>query len=387
MKWLLVLVLLALASARMRLRMRLRMLLSTLLFLAAAPNVPCAQSNKAADLSELDDVVRRHLQKAGKHIIAFSAVGVRDGDIVWQFVSGMADHNKSEAVTPDTRFMWASVSKTVISYAAMLLVDRGLLDLDGDVSAQVGFAVRHPHHPETAVTLRMLMTHMASINDAYEYFVLPELCVKGDVQLANGAWLREYLTPGGRFYGGIGSADTSGSWLPGAPGTSYQYSNEGASLAAFVAERTAQMAGLISNAETVNDLVRRHVWPALGVKSPQAVSYFLSDLPNGPSDLQRPSAYYPDHPVGVSKLEEYFIYDYPEYPCGRWEAAPRDQVKLMLNFIGNGTSRGLPPLLNASTVAEMKRPQSIVHPKQVTPQGLIWCGFLALLQCLCRRCD
>eukprot|EP01052_Picozoa_sp_SAG31_P055177 SAG31_NODE_15093_length_771_cov_1.205357_1_plen_86_part_10 len=86
--------------------MRLRMLLSTLLLLAAAPNVPCAQSNKAADLSELDDVVRRHLQKAGKHIIAFSAVGVRDGDIVWQFVSGMADHNKSEAVTPDTRFMW-----------------------------------------------------------------------------------------------------------------------------------------------------------------------------------------------------------------------------------------------------------------------------------------
>lgn len=319
---------------------------------------------------ELDKRVTRLLAEAGPHIAAFSAVAVRDGQVAWQFVSGMADYNKSEPVTPTTRFMWASVSKTVVAYAAMLLVDRGFLSLDEDISAVVGFAVRHPHFPETAVTLRMLMTHTAAINDAQDYLVLPATCVRGDTLLSNEEWLSEYLRPGGRYFGGVGG-EHHGSWLRHAPGRTYQYSNEGASLAALAAEKAAQRAGLIRANESVSDLARRHVFPAFGVTAPDAVSYFLRDLPSGPSAVQRPSAYYPGWP-GLRGLEEYFVYDYPEYPCGRWEASPRSQAGLLLNLIGNGTSRGLPPLLSASTVAEMKRPQDIVRPQPQNPQGLIF---------------
>ena len=317
----------------------------------------------------LDAIVERELKRAGKNIIAFSAVGISRGKVAWSKVAGVSDYNNSVPVTPDTRFMWARVSKTVVSYAAMLMVDRGHLDLDDDVSDVVGFRLRHPHHNSTAITLRMLLTHMSSINDAYEYYVLPSLCVKGDSGLANGKWLQDYLVPTGKYFGGV--SVEKGSWYKAKPGTKYEYSNEGASLAAFVAEKAAKRAGLIEAHETVSDLVRGHVFARIGVTKGN-VSYFLKDLPSAPSDLQYPSAYYPDY-KGLRPIEEYFIYDYPEYPCGRWMASPRDQAALLINFMHNGTSPGHDPLLNASTVAEMRTPQSIVHGADPPgSQGLIW---------------
>ena len=95
---------------------------------------------------DLDRIVKEQLQKAAKNITAFSAVGVKDGKIAWTHVAGMSDFNNSIAVTLSTRFMWASVSKTVISYAAMLLVDRGIIDLDRDVSDCIGFTLQTPEH-------------------------------------------------------------------------------------------------------------------------------------------------------------------------------------------------------------------------------------------------
>ena len=260
----------------------------------------------------------------------------------------------------------------MISYAAALLVDRGIIGLDHDVNDYIGFTLRHPQHLSTVITLRMLLTHMSSINDAAEWYSRPLLCVRGDSALSNGDWLHTYLTESGQYYGGVDNIN--GSWFDKKPGHSYAYSNEGASLAALVAERMAQRAGLISSNETVSDLVRRFVFAPLGVAKHDAVSYFLRDLPSSPSELQHPTALYPGRPH-LRALEEYFVYDYPEYPCGRWMASPRDQAALLISFINNGTSPGLPPLLNASTVEEMRRPQPTVRgadPQVKEGQGLIW---------------
>ena len=120
------------------------------------------------DSTQLDRFVDTELQKAGLNVAAFSAVGIQGGKIAWSKVAGMADYNRSVPVTAHTRFMWASVSKTVISYAVMLLFDRELVELDQDVSDYVGYRVQHPDHPGIPITLRMLMTHMAGINDAHE---------------------------------------------------------------------------------------------------------------------------------------------------------------------------------------------------------------------------
>ena len=173
--------------------------------------------------AELDriHVVKEQLRKAAKNITALLAVGVKDGKIAWTHVAGMSDFNNSVPVTPSTRFTWASVSKTVISYAAMLLVDRGIVDLDRDVSDYIGFTLRHPQHLSTVITLRMLLTHMSSINDAAEWYALPLLCVRGDSALSNGDWLHTYVTESGQYYGG--GDNINGSWFDEKPGHSYAY--------------------------------------------------------------------------------------------------------------------------------------------------------------------
>jgi len=54
----------------------------------------------------------------------------------------------------------------------MQLVEAGRLSLDDDFSKLVGFTVRNPKFPQTVITLRMVLSHTASINDSQGYFTL-----------------------------------------------------------------------------------------------------------------------------------------------------------------------------------------------------------------------
>ena len=88
-----------------------------------------------------------------------------DGRIVWSRGYGWANIASAAPVTPDTDFMLASISKTVMATAAMQAVEDGLLALDADVNAVLPFAVRNPGHPAVPITLRRLLTHTASLRD------------------------------------------------------------------------------------------------------------------------------------------------------------------------------------------------------------------------------
>jgi len=49
---------------------------------------------------------------------------------------------------------------------AMVLVDRGLLDLDADISDYLGYDVINPNSRDTPITTRMLMQHTSSLHDS-----------------------------------------------------------------------------------------------------------------------------------------------------------------------------------------------------------------------------
>lgn len=252
----------------------------------------------------------------------------------------------------------------------MLLVDRGLVNLDGDVSEHLDFRVRHPKHNKSSITYRMLLTHTSSINDAWSYFIMFDTCGIGDNVMSLGDWLRGYLTKGGAYY--HRPDKMRGSWFRRRPGLQYEYSNHGSSLAAYAVEKTAQVAGLLGPCETFNDFVHRYIFGPLGVDRGSA-SYMMGDLSGtGPADLQRPAAFYPGVP-SVRPLEEYFVYGWPEYPCTRWLSSPTHQAVIMANLMQNGTSPGLPPLLSNAAVAEMRRSQldEYTRPEDIL-QGLIW---------------
>ena len=86
---------------------------------------------------------------------------------------GLADRATGRTVTADDPVRIASVSKLVVALGVMRLVDRGTLDLDADVSDTLGWRLRNPAFPEVPITLRLLLSHRASLLDGEDDYIVP----------------------------------------------------------------------------------------------------------------------------------------------------------------------------------------------------------------------
>jgi CubicO group peptidase (beta-lactamase class C family) len=85
--------------------------------------------------------------------------------------SGLADRARHRRLTVDDPARVASVSKLVVALGVMRLVEQGRLDLDRDVSDYLGWRLRNPAFPDRPITLRLLLSHTASLNDGVDYAV------------------------------------------------------------------------------------------------------------------------------------------------------------------------------------------------------------------------
>lgn len=134
----------------------------------------------------------------------------------------------SRPVTSRTMWRIASTSKPSVALATLMLVERGLLDWDKDISVYLGKPFRNPHFPDAPITIRMLLGHTSSLRDADFYY--PSL----------GTGLDELFEPGGRHYaGGAHFAPQARASDPGrfAPGLRYAYCNLGYGLLGGILER------------------------------------------------------------------------------------------------------------------------------------------------------
>ncbi|WP_439100391.1 serine hydrolase domain-containing protein [Congregibacter sp.] len=105
----------------------------------------------------------------------------------------------------------ASISKLVVALGVMQLVDAGKLDLDRDLSDYLGWELRNPTFPESAITARQLLAHTSSIRDGSAYFIA-----------AGSGELRDFFTPGSPYWeDGAHFADAGGQ----APGSFFTYAN------------------------------------------------------------------------------------------------------------------------------------------------------------------
>jgi CubicO group peptidase (beta-lactamase class C family) len=107
--------------------------------------------------------------------IPLSQVGVafdRNGNVD-SFSEGVADPAMGRAVTPDDPVRIASVSKLVVAVGVMKLVEQGRLDLDDDVSRQLGWTLRNPAFLERPITLRQLLSHTSSVRDFEDQYAIP----------------------------------------------------------------------------------------------------------------------------------------------------------------------------------------------------------------------
>lgn len=156
-------------------------------------------------------------------------------------------------VTEETCFRVASVSKLVMTFGALALVERGALGLDDDLSACLGYPVRNPRFPDAPVTLRMLLTHTASIRDEGNY---------GSRGMQKGCTLRELL-------------ENADNWLPARPGEAFHYTNLGAGAAGAAMERAAN--------RPFDDIMQELVFAPLAIRASYVPGRIAprSDLANG----------------------------------------------------------------------------------------------------------
>ncbi|MEO1100818.1 MAG: serine hydrolase domain-containing protein [Pseudomonadota bacterium] len=75
------------------------------------------------------------------------------------------------ALTPETKFRWASVSKMVVGMTALDLEREGAVNLDANLSEALGWPLHRPDDPARAITLRQALDHTSSIRDPAAYWV------------------------------------------------------------------------------------------------------------------------------------------------------------------------------------------------------------------------
>jgi serine beta-lactamase-like protein LACTB len=188
---------------------------SILAIVAAAPR---AQESKlpAGQREQIFAAIAKFM--AGHHVPGLSAAVVENGAFVWSEGFGMADLENSVPATSLTLYRLGSISKPLTATGAMLLWERGKLDLDAPVQQ---YCPAFPEKP-WPVTAREVLGHRAGIRH-YHHDAPPD-----DPELANTKHFENPIAGGLQFF-----ADEP---LLFPPGTKFNYSTHGYTLAGCVIE-------------------------------------------------------------------------------------------------------------------------------------------------------
>jgi CubicO group peptidase (beta-lactamase class C family) len=126
-----------------------------------------AQSSKA------EEAIQQIMQETP--VMGLSVAVVKNNKIIYTHSFGLKDAETKTPLANDNIFRIASISKSFSATAIMQLVEAHKIDLDQDVSELVGFKMRNPKFPETVITLRLMLSHLSSINDSQGYFTLDSI--------------------------------------------------------------------------------------------------------------------------------------------------------------------------------------------------------------------
>jgi serine beta-lactamase-like protein LACTB, mitochondrial len=152
-----------------------------------------------------------------------SAAVVQDGEFVWAAGFGMADLENSVPSTSQTLYRLGSISKPLTATAAMALWEHGKLDLDSPVQK---YCPAFPQKP-WPITTRELLGHLGGIR----YYNVPELpysASQTDPEVGNTHHFENGIEGGLKFF--------ANDPLVGQPGTHFNYSTQGYTLAGCAIE-------------------------------------------------------------------------------------------------------------------------------------------------------
>lgn len=107
-----------------------------------------------------------------KPVVGLAVAVVKNNRIIYKQSFGYKNLERNIPLTNDCMFRIASISKSFAATAILQLQEQGKLSIDQDVSKLIGFPVRNPRYPDSLITLRLMMSHLSSINDSQGYFSL-----------------------------------------------------------------------------------------------------------------------------------------------------------------------------------------------------------------------
>ncbi|WP_181034191.1 serine hydrolase [Arthrobacter sp. GMC3] len=133
----------------------------------------------------LKDQLDAAMSRAGSLAAApgSQAALVRNGELIWTGVHGLARIDQTVHVTDRTPFCLASFGKLILAACALHQVERGRINLDQPIARYLGDDVPGAD----TVTVRMLLTHTAGYPDIYASAQMSELLPPGLAELLPGA--------------------------------------------------------------------------------------------------------------------------------------------------------------------------------------------------------
>ena len=255
---------------------------------------------------------------------------VKDGAVNVQKSFGQANVTKDIPYTNQTNQPIGSVSKTFIGLALMKAIEEGHFTLETNINDILPFDIHNPNTPDQPIQVKHLVTHSAGLEDSEEtydlqYFIkeganvlLPtsQVILEFGAEIGNGHPLGDYLaavyTPDGPLY-------DEKTFLEEGPGKVYEYSNIGASLAAYLIE--------VKTGQSFSDYVNATIFTPLEMDN---TGYDRSQL----EEDQLATLY-------ISKEYELPEYSHSSYPDGFVNTSNEALTKYLLEMLkganGNGT--------------------------------------------------
>lgn len=96
-------------------------------------------------------------------IPGLSIAVIEGGELAWSTGFGVTNTEAGEPVTADTVFEAASLSKPVLAYLALRMVERGELDLDGSIHEILAYERFEDDERARALTPRLVLSHQTGL--------------------------------------------------------------------------------------------------------------------------------------------------------------------------------------------------------------------------------
>lgn len=261
--------------------------------------------------------------------MGLSVAVVKHHKIIYSKSFGWKDKESQQPLMEDHIFRIASISKSFSATSILQLVEAKKISLEDDVSNLIGFKVRNPKFPETVITLRMLLSHLSSINDSEGYFSLDFIN-----PAKNPNWAKCY-------------SDYE-------PGKGYRYCNLNFNMVGTIIERVS--------GERFDQYVKHHVLDPLGLYGGYCVdsldrNRFATIYEYGKNGqyTAAPAAY----ASRSEELQKYVRgYSTPIFsPTGGMKISAKDLAQYMIMHSRMGKYKGK-RILSRSSAAEMQTPLS-----------------------------